>query len=81
MLSNGREIDLVSVQNNIFVFNEVLPGTYKIQLTGLNSVCLDDEIKSINVESNNLDVVFKQIGYRTQIQSPIDLKLVCYNGF
>ncbi|KAI6176776.1 hypothetical protein M3Y97_00835400 [Aphelenchoides bicaudatus] len=81
LFSNGREIDSVSIQNNAFVFNEVLPGRYTIQVIGLDNVCLDDETKAINVESNNLDVTFKQTGYRAEVHSPIaDLKLNWKNG-
>lgn len=76
LLSNDRGVDSVSIRGNKFVFNEVLPGRYDIQIAGLDSICLDDERKSITVESNNLDVVFRQTGYRAQIYSPIDMKMV-----
>lgn len=69
-------MDSVSLQGNSFVFKDVLPGNYKLHLAELDSICVDDEKKSITVESTNLDVVFKQTGYKAELQSPIDAKLV-----
>lgn len=75
-MSNNREIDSIELQDDKFVFTDILPGKYRIDITGLDSICLNEDKMSITVESSNLDVNFKQTGYRVKIYSPIDAKMV-----
>jgi hypothetical protein len=77
LLSNGRDIDSTSLSDGRFKFEGVSPGAYNILIHGHNQICWDVEETSIRIESSNVnELIFRQIGYRVEIDTPKEAILV-----